>query len=694
VNSTTAHSSKNEFISRPLEKIMIISQQPKSPPRRNAFRLSCGAGVLVVACLCASAWAGSTVYVEPSGSDQNNGTTPATAVKSVARGLALAAAGTEVQIAAGLYDEQLPPIPQGVSLSGGWDPSFDSSKRTLLTSESLLTLKRGSAKCGSPPEGAGLTCLTNSNGDRVVTLRSPGGQALRQLVVLGPDLSSKNDGSSSFGVIVDGAAGVRLDYVSIEAGNGAVGVAGANKLPPIGTCVSGGVGGGGGYNTGQGTIWSSSCTAQPAVAGDSVSVNGVVVAQGGAGGATGQTECGAAEAVSGDLGNGQRGGNGQDGVQGPAGVAPPTDPGHFTYTQPGGDLVWVGNHGGRGGDGSHGAGGGGGAAGDNGNILYWCLGSQPVRGGAGHNGGAGGCGGGGGGGGSSGGGAFALVVADNPVASAGLVLFGGQGGTGGGGGSGSDGTLGVHDDNWGSSGEATDPTNICGPAGGPVRRAGTGGQGGYGGKGGGGGGGAGGNGGPSIQLVSLADGALTMDAGATLRYAGGRSGTGGTGGKGAQDNNNGPGGNGGVSAKQMSILLGQVSASASSSYPGAPPASAVDGDPDTAWNSGGSPPAWIELDLKRTVTLSKVRLLVEQSPAGPTTHQLYFGSSPAPTALIATLSGSTSDMQWLESDIPDPKPSGRYLRVVTKASPSWVAWREIVVVPQSGVQQTASGRRD
>ncbi len=121
---------------------------------------------------------------------------------------------------------------------------------------------------------------------------------------------------------------------------------------------------------------------------------------------------------------------------------------------------------------------------------------------------------------------------------------------------------------------------------------------------------------------------------------------------------------------------------ASSSASGASPAYAVDGNPNTMWNSGGPPPAWIELDLQRTVTLSKARLLVEQSPAGPTIHQLYFGPLPGPTALIATLSGSTSSMQWLEVDVPDPKPSGRYLRVLTTASPSWVAWREIVVQAQ------------
>jgi F5/8 type C domain len=308
------------------------------------------------------------------------------------------------------------------------------------------------------------------------------------------------------------------------------------------------------------------------------------------------------------------------------------------------------------------------------------MASQPIRGGAGHNGGNGGCGGGGGGGGSSGGGAFALVVADTSVGSAGLVLVGGVGGPGGGGGSSADGTLGVHDDNWGSGGEATN-SKICGPALVPVRRAGTGGQGGYGGKGGGGGGGAGGNGGPAIQLVLLADGALAMDANAPLRYAGGRAGTGGTGGTGVQDKNAGPPGNGGSSAERLSIPLVYVAATASNSVSGAPSTYAVDGNPETAWNSGGWAPAWIELDLKHTVTLTNVHLLVGQSPAGPTTHQVYFGSSPAPTALIATLSGSTKDMQWLDIDVPG-QPTGRYLRVLTTASPSWVAWREIIVQAQ------------
>src|SRR5215469_7343772 len=280
--------------------IITPSRQRNCPPRRNAFRLLRSAGPLAVSCLLyTSAWGANTVYVaQSSGNDHNNGATPTTAIKSIAQGLKIAANGTEVQIAAGIYDEQLPAIPQGVTLSGGWDPSFTDAKRTKLTNESLRTLPSFYRECkGADPtclkakcEGAGLTCLTNSSGDRVVTLRSPGGQALRQLVVVGPDLSSKKDGSSSFGVVVDGAAGVRLDYVSIEGGKGAVGVAGEDKLPPTGTCT-GGAGGVGGHLVGSTPATPNCGLFPPAGAGGSITVNGVVVAQGGAGGAAGATNC-------------------------------------------------------------------------------------------------------------------------------------------------------------------------------------------------------------------------------------------------------------------------------------------------------------------------------------------------------------------------------------------------------------------
>ena len=99
-----AYSTKNEFIPASGEDYDYHSQ-PAIQMAASTARFSplvpcrgacCGMPV-VHACLGSS-----TVYVAPSGNDQNNGTMPATAVKSVARGLALAAARTEVKIAGGL----------------------------------------------------------------------------------------------------------------------------------------------------------------------------------------------------------------------------------------------------------------------------------------------------------------------------------------------------------------------------------------------------------------------------------------------------------------------------------------------------------------------------------------------------------------------------------------------------------------
>jgi hypothetical protein len=47
---------------------------------------------------------------------------------------------------------------------------------------------------------------------------------------------------------------------------------------------------------------------------------------------------------------------------------------------------------------------------------------------------------------------------------------------------------------------------------------------------------------------------------------------------------------------------------------------------------------------------------------------------------LATLSGPTSDGQWLEVPLEQPLSGIRYIGVETVASPSWVAWREISIL--------------
>jgi hypothetical protein len=101
---------------------------------------------------------------------------------------------------------------------------------------------------------------------------------------------------------------------------------------------------------------------------------------------------------------------------------------------------------------------------------------------------------------------------------------------------------------------------------------------------------------------------------------------------------------------------------------------AIDHDLQKGWNSGTSAPAWIQLDFGQPTEVARLRLYTEQTPPGPTVHQILGGTTPDNLASLGTLDGDTATEQWLELQV---KGQVRYLRIVTVKSPSWVAWREI-----------------
>ena len=126
---------------------------------------------------------------------------------------------------------------------------------------------------------------------------------------------------------------------------------------------------------------------------------------------------------------------------------------------------------------------------------------------------------------------------------------------------------------------------------------------------------------------------------------------------------------------------GRVVRASSATTPG-PPAGAFDGAPDTAWNSGGFPVAWIEIDLGRNVALGSIRLLPAQTPGvAETVHRVY-GRPDGKTAevLLHEFRGVTSAGIWISSAL-DPALPVRYLRIETVTSPSWVSWSEIEIIP-------------
>jgi hypothetical protein len=119
------------------------------------------------------------------------------------------------------------------------------------------------------------------------------------------------------------------------------------------------------------------------------------------------------------------------------------------------------------------------------------------------------------------------------------------------------------------------------------------------------------------------------------------------------------------------------SATASNSAPGQPPSQAVDGKAQTAWNANGVAAQWIRIDLGQAHSVTQVKLLIAQNPAGATTHEVSFGDPSGTFSKATTFSQQTTDGQWLS--FATNAANVRYVKIATKSSPSWVAWREIEV---------------
>lgn len=94
------------------------------------------------------------------------------------------------------------------------------------------------------------------------------------------------------------------------------------------------------------------------------------------------------------------------------------------------------------------------------------------------------------------------------------------------------------------------------------------------------------------------------------------------------------------------------------------------------WNSGAFAPGWIELDFGQPTAMDRISLTVDQVPNGGTSHTLLGGNSSPPTTLLKEFTGETKKDDRLVWDFTPG--SYRYLRIVTTASPSWVAWSDII----------------
>lgn len=448
-------------------------------------------------------WRG--VFVDTiSGNDGNSGTPPSPK-KTLAAGIAAAAASNlvkDVFVSKGAYAETVI-LASGVSLYGGYDAaggwSRAGSNLTTIASPAPLAIS-----------GSGLSAGLTIQMFEVFSANASGA-------------GTNGDGQSSFGVVIrDSPGGVTLDKMTITAGNGTMGlagIAGATGLPGTnGGNASGLTHGGSGGSVcgaagGQGADASGGYPGLPGSAGTNGIGGGSAAPGGNAGsagfcGATGSGNGGSAPPVSTSGSPGFGGGGGTPNVA--LGTLDPWG----LYSPPSGVS---------GGDGTPGGGGGGGGSGGGTahghNIICSDCYSHP--GGAGGGGGGGGCGGSGGAGGRGGGGSFAVVIVNSVVTITSTVLTAGNGGSGGNGGDGGQGGAGG---GGGNGAAGVSHASTC-----STRSGGNGAAGSAGGPGGQGGGGAGGSGGPSICVFYKGTAPTTNG----VIFAPGLGGLGGAGGQGA-----------------------------------------------------------------------------------------------------------------------------------------------------------------
>jgi hypothetical protein len=107
---------------------------------------------------------------------------------------------------------------------------------------------------------------------------------------------------------------------------------------------------------------------------------------------------------------------------------------------------------------------------------------------------------------------------------------------------------------------------------------------------------------------------------------------------------------------------------------------AFDGDACSIWSSGGHAPQSATLDLGAPMHVSMVLLVPEMTPSPATVHHILEVSDDGKSFVrLGQLRTTMRTGEVVELPIPGGVET-RFLRVTTSESPSWVAWRDVVVL--------------
>jgi hypothetical protein len=123
----------------------------------------------------------------------------------------------------------------------------------------------------------------------------------------------------------------------------------------------------------------------------------------------------------------------------------------------------------------------------------------------------------------------------------------------------------------------------------------------------------------------------------------------------------------------------QLTVTASNQLIDSPATNVIDGSLDTLWNAGDGPEQWVMIDFGALKRVSRITLHVAQYPQGETIHQIWVGINPGTLTLVHEFRGITTDAQALEFTPSTPLNNIQFVKIITRLSPSWVAWKEIEI---------------
>jgi hypothetical protein len=120
---------------------------------------------------------------------------------------------------------------------------------------------------------------------------------------------------------------------------------------------------------------------------------------------------------------------------------------------------------------------------------------------------------------------------------------------------------------------------------------------------------------------------------------------------------------------------------------------AFDGDTCTVWNAGAPPTQAIGATVETADRIDAMILVPEMTPAkGHAVHAIeIFGPASGARKYVADAPFATNEAYLL---VFDPAANVEKVRVVTTESPSWVAWREIVLVACDEPVTVPAGTRE